>query len=75
MGEDRTMVMPPIYLRKDSGETGGRGLVERVEPLIKTKWILELRTIRLLRNTAGQVAAVEKPKRIFGWGAAMAAMG
>ena len=54
-GRDVTMVMPPIHLLKDSGETGGRG-----ESLMKTKLILELRAIRLLRNTAGQVAAVEK---------------
>jgi len=59
-GRDVTMVMPPIHLLKDSGETGGRGWVERGESLMKTKLILELRAIRLLRNTAGQVAAVEK---------------
>jgi len=45
------------------------------KPLTKSKWMRELRAIRLLRNTAGQAAAVVKPKRFLGWVAAMAAMG
>jgi len=56
--EDVTMVMPPIHLRKDSGETGGRGVIERIKPLIKEMIPPQWRWEEKMQEPAGRFGGV-----------------